>query len=149
FLNNIVESRGWLFARQLVAPFYCLSLLFSHDLLGYGLGYRADTARVSLATIEEVVIPAFPALIEAHNIFLTPKNRPEATLCPWPVDVLPLLLLGEQTPYNNPSSANEKNCPSPPMIMWSSTAMPKSLPASTSRVVKARSSRLGWQSPLG
>ena len=83
-LNNVVESRAGLFARQLIASFNRFRFLLGHDLLGHRLGHRADTACVPLATIEEVIIPALATLIEAHNILLLYKG-PGAVLCPWSI----------------------------------------------------------------
>ena len=70
FRCEILETWARLLGWKLVAPFNRFGLLLGQNLLRDRLGDRANTPRVLLASVLEIVVPAFPTLIEAHNVFL-------------------------------------------------------------------------------
>ena len=70
FRCEILETRARLLGWKLVAPFNRFRLLPSQNLLRDRLGDCANTPRVPLAPVLEIVVPTFHTLIEAYNVFL-------------------------------------------------------------------------------
>src|SRR5262245_47146023 len=70
-VNELIQAWAELLRGQLIAVFHGFGLFLGEDLLRHRLRDRPNTARIALPTVEEIIVPTLPTLIETHRILLS------------------------------------------------------------------------------